>query len=106
MECDISTISSVFTKHLGIKTAIVNANRIGKKQEAGGSSKPRLVKVTVALEHEKALLLRNCTKLHDKSNPEEVRRIYVMPDLTPTEQQQNKALKSQLAKMNEGGRRY
>ena len=105
-EYDISTISSIFAKHLGVKTTIVNADHIGKKQEAGGSSKPRLVKVTVASEHEKALLLRNCTRLHDKSNPEEVRRIYVTPDLTPKEQQQNKALRSQLAKMNEGGRKY
>ena len=35
-ECDISTISLVFTKHLGVKTTIVNANCIGKKQEAEG----------------------------------------------------------------------
>ena len=62
--------------------------------------------MTVVSEHEKALLLRNCTKLCDKINPEEVRRIYVTPDLTPKEQQQNKALRSQLAEMNKGGRKY
>ena len=99
-------ISSVFVKHLGVKATIVNAVRIGKKQESGGVSRPRLVKVTVASEHEKALLLRNCTKLCDKNNPEEVRKIYVTPDLTPKEQQQNKALRSQLAEMNKEGKKF
>jgi len=84
---------------LGVKATITNAIRIGKKQDSSGS-RPRLVKVTVASDHEKALLLRNCTKLRDKNNPEEVKKIYVTPDLTPKEQKQGKALRSQLAEMN------
>ena len=102
----ISTISSVFVKHLGVKATIVNATRIGRKREPGSGSRPRLVKVTVASEHEKALLLRNCTKLRDQNNPDEVRKIYVTPDLTPKEQQQNKALRSQLAEMNKEEKKF
>ena len=95
-EYDTNTISSVFTKHLGVKATITNAIRIGKKQDSRSGSRPRLVKVTVASEHEKALLLRNCSKLRDKNDPEEVRKIYVTPDLTPKEQKQSKALKANL----------
>ena len=85
---------------MGVKATIVNVVCISKKQECGGGSRPRLVKVIVVSEHEKALLLCNCTKLHDKNNSEEVRRIYKTPDLTSKEQQQNKALRSRLAEMN------
>ena len=104
-EYDTSTISSVFTKYLGVKESTTNAIRIGKKQDSGSGSRPRLVKVTVASEHEKALLLRNYTKLRDKNNPEEVRKIYVTPDLTPQEQKQSKALRSQLAEMDKDGKK-
>ncbi len=75
-EYDISTISSVFVKHLGVKATIVNATRIGRKREPGSGSRPRLVKVIVTSKLEKALLLRNCTKLHDQNNLDEVRKIY------------------------------
>ena len=105
-EYDISTISSVFTKHLGVKASITNAIRIGKKQDSENGSSPRLVKVTVASEQEKALLLRNCTKLCDKNNPEEVKNIYVTPDLTPKEQKESKALRSKLAEMNRDGKKF
>ena len=44
-EYDTSTISSVFTKNLGVKATITNAIRIGKKQDSGSGSRPRLVKV-------------------------------------------------------------
>ena len=52
------------------------------------------------------MLLRNCTKLRDKNNPEEVKKIYVTPDLTPKEQKQSKALRSQLAEMNKDGKKF
>ena len=67
---------------------------------------PRLIKITVGSEQEKALLLRNSTKLHNKNKPEDVRKIYVTPDLTPREQQHNKALKAELAEKNKDGNKY
>ena len=103
---DLNTVSSTLDQYVGVKTKVVNALRIGKKRQSESGSKPRLLKITVASEYEKALLLHNCTKLRDKNNPEDIRKIYVTPDLTPREQQQNKALRSQLAEMNKDGKKY
>ena len=55
---------------------------------------------------DKALLLRNCTKLRKKDNPEDIRKVYVTPDLTPQEQKHSKALRSQLAEMNKEEKKY
>jgi len=52
------SMTSVFTKHFGVKATITDVIRICKKQDSGSGSRPRLVKVTVASEHEKALLLK------------------------------------------------
>ena len=97
---------SIFDEYMGIKPSIANALRIGKKREPGSNVKPRLLKLTLASEHEKALLLCNCTKLRNKNNPENIRNVYVTPDLTPREQQQNKALRVKLAEMNNGAKKY
>jgi len=91
---------------MGIKPTVVNALRIGKRMEAGPDVKPRLLKLTLASEQDKVLLLRNCTKLRNKNNPESVRKVYVTPDLTPQEQQHNKVLRNQLAEMNKGENKY
>ena len=98
---DISKISSIIDKHLGIPTTITQAKRIGKKRE-----KPRLLKVTVSSSQQKAAVLRNCTKLRKSDVPEDVRRIYITPDLTPKEQALNKALRSELAEKNKDGKKY
>jgi len=105
-EQDISTASSVFDKYMGVKPSILNAYRIGKKRNPGPGIRPRLLKLTLASEQDKALLLRNCTKLRNKDNPEDVKKVYVTPDLTPREQQKNKALRTQLAEMNKDEKKY
>ena len=71
---------------MGIKPTVVNALRIGKRRDAGPDVKPRLLKLTLASKQDKASLLRNCTKLQNKSNSENVRKVYATPDLTPQEQ--------------------
>ena len=99
-----STISSVFTKHLGVKATITNAIRIGKKQDSGSGSRPRLFKVTVASEHEKLCCFE--TALLSFVIRTKLRKIYVTPDLIPKEQKQSKALRSQLAEMNKDGKKF
>jgi len=64
------------------------------------------LKLILASEQDKVLLLRNCTKLRNKNNPENVRKVYVTPDLTPREQQQSKVLRAQLTEMNKDENKY
>lgn len=106
MEQDKNTAMSVFDKYMGVKPGIVKAYRIGKKRDPGPNVRPRLLKLILSSDHDKALLLRNCTKLRNEDNPEDIRRVYVTPDLTPREQQKNKALRAQLAEKNKEGKSY
>jgi len=63
---------------LDIKATAANATRVGTKHESENGSRPRLVKIIVASEHEKVLLLLcNCTELCDQSNPDEVRKYMI-----------------------------
>ena len=55
---DISCISDILQQFLGITVKIEKAFCLGQRKE-----KPRLLKITVNSEEEKALILRNCTKL-------------------------------------------
>ena len=105
-EQDVTNITSIFDKFMGVKPTISNALRIGKKRDAGPGIRPRLLNVTLSSEHDKALLLRNCKKLRNQENPENIRSVYVTPDLTPREQQKSKALRVQLAEMNKDGKKY
>ena len=98
---DISAVSSVFKKHLGISATITNAFRLGKK-----GTKPRLLKITVASDMEKGQILRNCTKLRSANNPEEVKKVFITPDLTPKEQAINKSLRTELKNLNKDGKVY
>ena len=52
------------------------------------------------------MLLRNCTKLRARDNPEDIQKVYIAPDLTPREQQHNKDLRIQLAEKNKSGKKY
>ena len=82
-----------------------NALRIGERGTRFLTVKPRLLKVAFATEHDKSLLLHNCMKLRSKNNPDSVRNVYVTPDLIPREQQQSKALRAKLAKINKGAKK-
>ena len=72
---DIDAVSTIFDQHMEVKATITNATQIGKKKKT--NSAPRLIKITVASEWEKALLLQNSTKLHNKNKPEDIQKIYV-----------------------------
>ena len=93
-EADINESTKLFQNYLGTQVSIFNASRIGKKHD--NTNKPRLLKVTVSSLWEKAQVLRNCIKLRNKDNPEEIQSVYVKPDLTIKEQKENKALCTQL----------
>ena len=92
---DIKKCVSLFQNYLGAKVAITNAFRLGKK-----SNRPRLLKLTLSSMEEKALILRNKSKLRSTSHPEDVRNVFITPDFTPIEQKRNKALREQLINMN------
>ena len=62
-EQDVNKATFIFNEYMGIKPTVVNALRIGKRRDAGSDVKPRLLKLTLASEQDKASLLRNCTKL-------------------------------------------
>ena len=104
MEQDKSTAMSIFDKYIGVKPSIVKAYRAGKRRDPGPNVRPRLLKLILSSEHDKALLLRNCTKPWNKENPEDVRRVYVTPDLTPHEQQKIRLLEyNWLKRIRKGG---
>ena len=101
---DISNVASIFDKYVGVKVKVTNANRIGRRKD--DQPRPRLIKVSVESERDKAMLLRNCTKLHARDNLEDIQKVYITPDLTPREQQHNKELRIQLAEKNKSGKKY
>ena len=80
---------------LKVPCSITKAFRIGKKKD-----KPHLLKVSVQYLEEKTNILRNKRKLKDSNNAEKVRKVYITPDLSPSEQANNKVLRRQLADMN------
>ena len=98
---DIKKCEQLFQNYLGIKVAITNAFRLGKK-----SNRPRLLKVTLNNLEEKATILRNKSKLRSASHPENVRNVFITPDFTPIEQKKNKALREQLFNMNKAENIY
>ena len=98
---DIQRVKSIFEKYLDVSVSITKAFRIGRK-----GAKPRLLKIAVSSVEERISVLRNKMKLRGSGNPEDVRKVFVTPDLTPAEQAKNKALRAQLAEMNKEGNNY
>ena len=101
-EQDLATLQDIMSSQLNIQVRISNAIRLGKK----GGPKPRLLKITVESDEEKAAILRNTKKLRTQSTPEHLKRIFITPDLTPREQEANKALRSELARRNQSENQY
>lgn len=98
---DIDHVSDIFHKSLGVPVQITNAIRLGKRGD-----KPRLLKVSVDSLKSKASILRNCTKLRGKDVPGRWSKVFITPDMTPKEREQNKSLRNQLADLNKNGREY
>jgi len=100
---DITKVTSVLKDHLKIKCSINNAIRIGKKISG---EKPRLLKITVSAIEDKKSILKNKVHLRNESNPPQVKKIFITPDLTPVEQKRNKKLREELANLNKDGRKF
>jgi len=62
-----------------------------------------LLKTTVNSEQEKASILWNFTKLHNSGNPSDIKKLFVTPDLTPSEQAANQQLRKELKEKNKEG---
>ena len=98
---DMLAASKIFNEVLSISSKVTNAIRLGQK-----GAKPRLLKITLDSERSKALILKNCTKLRSSDIPEYLKSVYITPDLTPNERENNKALRSKLNELNKDGRIY
>ena len=95
---DIKQVSSILDKYIGTSPSIQKAFRLGNKGDT-----PRLLKITLPTEHDKAYILRNSFKLRNDENPDDVKKIFVTPDLTPKEQEDNKKLRAELKEKNKDG---
>ena len=89
---------------LQVTTKVTNAVRLGKKINT--TDKVRLLKITVESEKEKASILRNAFKLRNRELPEHLGKIFITPDMTPKEREENKLLRAKLAEANKSGNNY
>ena len=55
---------------------------------------------------EKKSILRNKLKLRREEHSNHIRKLFITPDLTPSEQKESKALRLQLIQMNQGTKKY
>ena len=97
---DTDTAMAIINQHLSIPASISNVVRLGKRTE--DRDKPRLLRITVDSDQTKAKVLRNCTKIRNIKKPEYLQQVYITPDLTFKEREENKLLRSKLAEMNNG----
>ena len=100
---DINEISKLLSECINVKCSIKNALRIGKR---GQREKPRLLKITFASIEDKVAVLRNKSQLRGEGVSEYIQNIYITPDLTPTEQENNKKLRQELNTLNKDGKKY
>jgi len=98
---DIENISTLLNKFINVPATITNAIRLGKPKEG-----PRLTKITVSTIEEKSSILHNRRNLRNKSHPSHVQKVFITPDLTPSQQKKNKQLRTELAVLNKSGNRY
>ena len=104
IEEDVCAATIVFKDYLDVTVSVTKCFRIGKKRD--DPNKPRLLKIMVSSLDEKVAVLRNKLRLRSQDNPEHIRKVFITPDLTPTEQTKNKELRSQLAEMNKVANLY
>ena len=98
---DVSKVTKVFNKHLGLSAKVTNAYRLSKKND-----KAKLLKVSVGSKHERAKILSKCTQLHKIASPSYLKNVFVIPDLIRKEQEANRALRAKLADMNKSGNTF
>ena len=101
---DVCAATIVFKDYLDVEVSITKCFRIGKKRD--DPNKPCLLKITVSSIDEKVAVLRHKLRLRSQDNPEHIRKVFITPDLMPTEQKKNKELRSQLTEMNKVANLY
>lgn len=102
-------VADIFKNVLQVTPNISNVVRLGKrgnKKGENGEDKVRLLKVTVETEKEKGNILRNAVKLRNDRLPDYQRKIFITPDLTLKEREENKALRAKLSELNKSENIY
>ena len=79
---DTDEVNYIFQKYPGVTVNITRAVGFDKK-----GTRPRLLMVQTGNKQEKAAIIRNCTKLRNKNNPDKIRKVFITPDLTRKERQ-------------------
>jgi len=99
---DIEVCSKLIRKYLGLSSTVTNAIRIGSK-----GVKPHLLKLSVNSKREKSLILKNCTKLHNK-DPQVTSKESTLPQILLPKSRKKiiKALRNKLAELNQMGKNY
>ena len=97
-EHDTDTVKAIINQHLSIPASVSNVTRLGKK-----SDKPHL-RITVATEQDKANILHNCVKIHSVKEPTYLGKVFITPDLTMKEREENKTLRKRLSEMKESNK--
>lgn len=73
-EHDTDTTKAVINQHLSIPTSVLNVTQLGKKAD-----KPQLLRITVAMEQDKANILCNCVKIHSVKDPTYLKKVFITP---------------------------
>jgi len=72
---DTDTVKAIINQHSSIPASVLNVTRLGRKQ-----SKPRLLRIMVASEQDKANILRNCVKIHNVKDPAYLGKVFITFD--------------------------
>ena len=98
------TAMAIINQHSSIPASISNAVRLGTRTES--CDKPRLLRITVDSDQTKVKILCNCTRIRNIKEPEYLQQVYITPDLPLKEREENRLLRSKLAEMNYGQKKY
>ena len=98
---DTDQVKTIFQTYLKVDVQTDTVVRIGKKDP----QKTRLLKVDVPSDKLKKQVLHNSSKLRDISNPNWIKKVFITPDLTPKQQEENKVLREKLAELNKSAPR-
>jgi len=103
-EQELEQVKKIFQQITPSSIEITKCVHIGRKIDK--PNKPRLLKIGVNTEPIKKQILRNSFKLRDKNCPGHMKKIFITPDLTPTEQKANRKLRAELKEKNRNGNSF
>jgi len=98
---DTDQVKVIFQNYLKVDFQTDTVVHIDKKDH----QKTRLLKVDFPSEKPKKQVLHNSSKLRDTSNPDWIKKVFITPDLTPKQQEENKVLREKLAELNKSAPR-